>query len=68
MQALGYIEENGMYRGTVALDMKAIADTAFDVTNKAFLGLEFDPHQYVEYSPVGPNNVAEWITKYESVM
>ena len=68
MQAFGYVAENGMYRGTIALDMKAIADTLFDVTNKAFLGEEFDPKQYVEYSPVGPGNVGDWVIKYESVM
>jgi ribose transport system substrate-binding protein len=68
MQAFGYIAENSMYRGTIALDMKAIADDLFKVTVDTFYGNPFEPKLYVTYEAVGPDNVADWIKKYESVM
>ena len=68
MQAFGYVAENSMYRGTIALDMKAIADTAFRLTSAAFNGEEFEPKDWVAFSPVGPDNVKDWISIYESVM
>jgi len=68
MQAFGYIAEGGMYRGTVALDMKAIADMAFNMTAAAFKGEPYEKIQYVEYVLVDINNVNEWIAKYEDIM
>jgi len=68
MQAFGYIAEGGMYRGTIALDMKAISDMAFNMTNDAFLGVPFESIQNVDYVAVDVNNVNDWIAKYENIM
>ncbi|MEA5003143.1 MAG: sugar ABC transporter substrate-binding protein [Christensenella sp.] len=64
-QAFGYIKEDGMYRGTVALDNKEIGNTAFAIVADALAGKEFERVQYCSFEEVTKANADEYLKQYE---
>ena len=64
-QAFGYILEDGMYRGTVALDNQEIGNTAFQICADALAGKDFEKVQYCAFEEVTKENAAEYLKQYE---
>ncbi|MEA4854020.1 MAG: sugar ABC transporter substrate-binding protein [Christensenella sp.] len=64
-QAFGYIKEDGMYRGTVALNNREIGMTAYNICADALAGNEFEKVQYCSFEPVDKTNADEYLKQYE---
>jgi len=60
-KAFEYIKENGMYRGTVALDNVKIGKDVFQILVDSFNGKSLEKEQYCAYEPVDYKKVDKYL-------